>query len=270
MVFHALSKNQQAIKKRRAENAKLQKAVDAYRQEQTKPDSEPRKGIRYFAKRFGVSKSTLGRAIEGKLTRSAFSESRQKLTPVQERVLVDFITESADRGFPLVHRQIEEYANELLIRAQGPDAEPVGKSWIFAFLDRHRDDLQTHWSKPLDTQRAKSLNPKAVEHWFDLVEKVIEKEGVRPEDIYGMDESGFPPSNQGTQRVVGRRGTKTQHKQGGANKENVTAVVTICADGTTVTPLIIYKGKKAQKRWFDNNVAGAQYVLSDPVVPRSD
>ncbi|KAJ7439297.1 hypothetical protein FB451DRAFT_985330, partial [Mycena latifolia] len=59
---------------------------------------------------------------------------------------------------------------------------------------------------------------------------------IKPENIYGMDESGFPPSNQGRQRVVGRRGTKTQHKAGSANHENVTVLVTICADGTTLKP----------------------------------
>ncbi|KIK02647.1 hypothetical protein K443DRAFT_36323, partial [Laccaria amethystina LaAM-08-1] len=67
--------------------------------------------------------------------------------------------------------------------------------------------------------------------------------------IYGMDESGFLMAYTGKERVVGGRGTKTQHKQGGANWENVTAVVTICADGTTVRPLIIFKGKKIRASW---------------------
>lgn len=84
--------------------------------------------------------------------------------------------------------------------------------------------------------------------------------GIRPEDIYGMDESGFPPALQGTCRVVGARGTKTQHKQGGADRENVTALVTICADGTALEPMISFKGKNLMKRWGDNNIAKATYV----------
>ncbi|KAF9524941.1 hypothetical protein CPB83DRAFT_725609, partial [Crepidotus variabilis] len=59
---------------------------------------------------------------------------------------------------------------------------------------------------------------------------------IKPGNIYGMDESGFPPSHQGVERVVGRRGTKTQHKTGSANRENVTVLVTICADGTALDP----------------------------------
>ena len=72
-----------------------------------------------------------------------------------------------------------------------------------------------------------------------------------------MDESGFPPSNQGQQKVIGRRGTKTQHKQGGADRENVTAIVTICADGTVLNPTVIFKGKNIMAKLGDNNVASA-------------
>ncbi|KLO06069.1 DDE-domain-containing protein, partial [Schizopora paradoxa] len=77
-----------------------------------------------------------------------------------------------------------------------------------------------------------------------------------------MDESGFPPSNQGTQKVVGRAGNKIQHKQGGANRENVTALVTICADGSTLRPMVIFKGEYLMKRftvskngWTDSELA---------------
>ena len=77
------------------------------------------------------------------------------------------------------------------------------------------------------------------------------------EDLYAMDESGCPPSDQGTERVVGGRGTKVQHKQGGADHENVTAIVTICADGTTLHLTIIFKGQQFMKKWAQDNVAEA-------------
>ncbi|THH06321.1 hypothetical protein EW146_g9649 [Bondarzewia mesenterica] len=77
-----------------------------------------------------------------------------------------------------------------------------------------------------------------------------------------MDESGFTPSDEGRERVIRRRGTKTQHKQGGADHENVTALVTICADGTVLKPSIIYKGKNFMMKWTANNVAGASIAHS--------
>jgi len=67
--------------------------------------------------------------------------------------------------------------------------------------------------------------------------------GIKKGDIYGMDESGFPPADQEKSKVVGVRGTKTQHKQGAADWENVTAIVTICTDGTSLHLTIIFKGQ---------------------------
>ena len=46
----------------------------------------------------------------------------------------------------------------------------------------------------------------AVKHWFDLVEELVVNTGIRKEDIYRMDESGFPPADQGKTNVVGTRG----------------------------------------------------------------
>ena len=81
------------------------------------------------------------------------------------------------------------------------------------------------------------------------------KLGIRCEDLYAMDESGCPPSDQGTQRVIGQRGTKTQHLQGWANCKNVTSIVTICANGSVLQLTIIFKGKKFWSGWNNDNVA---------------
>ncbi|KLO08238.1 DDE-domain-containing protein [Schizopora paradoxa] len=127
---------------------------------------------------------------------------------------------------------------------------------------RHHDRLCTYWSKPLETQRAKALNPTAVKDWFRIVKEQIVDQGIDPENIYGMDKSGFPPSNQGTQQVVGRAGNKVQHKQGGGSRENVTALVTICADGSTLRPHVIFKGEQLMTRWIQNNICDAFFSVS--------
>jgi len=103
-------------------------------------------------------------------------------------------------------------------------------------------------------QRAQALNPEAVKHWFNLVEELTVKTGIQRENIYGMDESGFLAGEQGKQHVIGARGTKTQHKQGGANRKNTTAIITICADGTSLHPTIVMKGRGFKEAWFWDNV----------------
>ena len=206
----------------------------------------------------GIKKSTLKQYINKKgTTMMEFNATKQKLSQIEENVLVNFISESADCGFPLKHREIWQYANTIWQSRLGADCEPVSDFWVFRFLDWHHESLATHWSKPLDMQCARSLNPEAVKSWFDLVEKSIVDLGIEPKNIYGMDESGFPTAYGGKERVIGGRGTKTQHKQGGADRENIIAVVTICADGTTVRPLLIFKGKNIKESWTEGNTVNA-------------
>ncbi|CAK5275006.1 unnamed protein product [Mycena citricolor] len=54
-------------------------------------------------------------------------------------------------------------------------------------------------------------------------------------------------------RVVGTAGEKTQHLQSDGGRENTTVVVTICADGTSLRPVVIFKGKKFDLDWNQEN-----------------
>jgi hypothetical protein len=261
MVYHALSKAAKKHQSRQEEDQMMAAAVEACRSEIEKP-SKPHKSIRQVARDFKVDRKTLGRRLEGEQSMSTFNAGKQKLTPAEESVVVDFVMESADRGFPLTHRNIELQANTILRSRSGDEAEPVGPSWIDRFLTRHREQLQPHWSRPLDTQRAQNLNQTTVPNWFDLVEEYIyksggEREPIRPENIYKMDETGMTAGDRGTHRVIGRRGTKVQHKQGSADRETVTAIATICADGTALRPTLIFKGKNFMAKWGENNIANA-------------
>jgi hypothetical protein len=84
----------------------------------------------------------------------------------------------------------------------------------------------------------------------ELVQKYAVAMGVSPDRIYGMDESGFPTGYTGKERA----GTKTQHKQGGASRQNITALVTIRRDGKMVVPpMIIFPGVNFQSSWNNGN-----------------
>lgn len=155
------------------------------------------------------------------------------------------------------HRKIQQYSKHILESQLGPDCQPLSTFWIYRFIDQHQDWLAPHWSKSLDMQHAKYLNPDTVKSWFNVVEKFIVNMGIVPENIYGMDKSGFPTAYTRKDRVIGAQGTKTQHKQGGANCENVTGVVTICVDGSTVWPLLIFKGKNIKESWIAGNTVDA-------------
>jgi hypothetical protein len=70
--------------------------------------------------------------------------TKQKLSLAEERVLVNFILNSADHRFPMTHSSIELYANAILQEQIGSNYQPVASRWIFVFLDWNQHNLQTH------------------------------------------------------------------------------------------------------------------------------
>jgi hypothetical protein len=65
-------------------------------------------------------------------------------------------------------------------------------------------------------------------------------EPIREENIYGTDESGFFLEGSIRVCVIGARGKKTQHQQSAGGRENTTVIITICADGSSLKPAVIY------------------------------
>lgn len=243
MVARALSEAEKRRRARQALDKRLDNAAEVYKLEQS--TSEKPRGLQAIASEFDVSMKSLARHVNGDWTQEEYMASQQWLSRAKEQVLVDFIIESADHGFPMNQDQIAQHANTIVQKEGEP---PLGEHWINGFHDHHKDVLQTIWSKPLDMQCACALNIDVKQAWFDLVKKYIIDNYIPLENIYGMDESGFTPSHSNKEHVYCSWGTKTQHKQGGTNHENVTVLVTICVDGSALQPMIIYKGWNFMKK----------------------
>lgn len=219
-----------------------------------------------MAKRHKVPYESFRARSMGQRSPEEYYGSRQKLTPGEERVIVDTVIQTADRAIPMTHKQIVNLGNNIIKARGGKNLISHTSGWIYSFLTRHSPELKTHWGKPLDMKRAQSLNPEAVKHWFKEVVKkhMVDKETgetIDPGNMYGMDKSGFPRGVVGRSRV-GRRETTVQHQIGGADRENVTVIVTFCADGTKLPPSIIFKGKQMRTEWHKGNTVGASSVFT--------
>jgi hypothetical protein len=81
--------------------------------------------------------------------------------------------------------------------------------------------------------------------------------GIEEECTYGSDEIGCNPAEGRKERVMGSRKPGPQYQQRDGNRENVTVIVTICADGTSTPPAVIFKGQGYQVKWKQNNPADA-------------
>jgi len=81
--------------------------------------------------------------------------------------------------------------------------------------------------------------------------------------MWSMDETQVNPDGSPTQRVVGESSLHRQHKQGLSNKQTITALVTIGADGSSISPSTVFKAKKIVAGWYKENVSKMTYAWTD-------
>jgi hypothetical protein len=58
----------------------------------------------------------------------------------------------------------------LAARGQDPPPQPVGKKWVSRFI-QSQSELQTKWTRRLNSQRASHEDPTIIAAWFKLVEE---------------------------------------------------------------------------------------------------
>ncbi|KAJ3991507.1 hypothetical protein F5050DRAFT_1867635, partial [Lentinula boryana] len=63
------------------------------------------------------------------------------------------------------------------------------------------------------------------------------------------DEIGITGGSGTRERVIGGWRKGPVYQQTGGGRENTTVIVTICADGTSISPAVIFKGKGYCTSW---------------------
>ncbi|KIJ70358.1 hypothetical protein HYDPIDRAFT_78831 [Hydnomerulius pinastri MD-312] len=250
MVGRAKSITKKAQLSRIEKDKVMACAVAAYQAELAKPSGEPKRSLRVVCQdREKEYLKETGQSIT--LNHNTLSNLAKGGTR---------LIEMAKRGFPLSHRRLKEHVDEICCARLG-SAFPklgVGQNWTHRFVERHSDRLRAYQAHSLDDARGRAVNPTTHKAWCNLLKDVLETgddgHPIAPECIWGVDETGFQPGGGSSQeRALGAAGKQVQYQQRSGNRENITVLVTICADGTTIAPAVIFKGKAYQSKWIENN-----------------
>ena len=146
-------------------------AIAAYR-------NNPKQSVRALAKAYDVPQSTLYTRIHGTPPRSEQRSINRKLSPTEEQSLVQWVLDLNRRGFPPYIIDVRRMADVLLAaRGQDPPPQPVGKKWVSRFI-QSQSELQTKWTRRLNSQRASHEDPTIIAAWFKLVEETQQTYGV--------------------------------------------------------------------------------------------
>lgn len=249
----------------------MSRAVEAYRCELQKPTGAPRKSMRTICRDFQdlyfnesgtvikLSHTTMARLLVGGRTLQQANATKSHLTNGETEIILNFITECGNRGFPLSHRRLKEHVEKVL-RARLEDSfrvEGLGHNWTHRFVQKHSARIKTSWATSLEEKRGQGANPHANEAWWKLLGETLKEYNIKPENIYGVDEVGIQAQGGERERVIGARKKAPQYQQRGGTRENITVLVTICADGTSQAPAVIFKGSAFQVKWKQNNPLNA-------------
>ena len=248
-------------------------AVKLYQQEQQKPIGVERLSLQGICNKaegecwrqenthIHIAKSNLQHWVKGGKTKAQSNAEKSWITPEEADVLIEYAIQIALQGHGFTMECLEEHANQILRMRLGQEFPGVGKNWTAQFMEKHSDRLSTYWSSPLDHSRARAANPNTKEVFYNLVERVINgedgKEPISDELIYAADETGIQRGLGVKQRIIGPTGRNIIHQQESGDRENITSLVTICADGTDLPPVIIFKGEYFQTRWKQDNPLNA-------------
>ena len=136
-----------------------------------------------------------------------------------------------------------------------------GEGWWMGCLKRH-PKLAPRKPQQLQMVRAKATCPVVLNHWFNqCLEPILTKLKLKqhPQQIYNVDESGFPLSWTSSM-VLTRRGDKSpQALLAGTGRENVTVQTCALAAGQFLPPYIVYSGGRVMSTNTVGGPLGARY-----------
>ena len=126
--------------------------------------------------------------------------------------------------------------------------------------------MKTKKATPLEKAQARALNQSAIAEFFDVLTEVITEYNIQPENIYNMDKKGIQLGIGTKATVLIDRDQKTAYSIEDGNRELITVIEAICADGSILHPSVIFQAKRQRADWGRNNPCNARYLLNSTIL----
>lgn len=221
-------------------------------------------GVCQASRDFGVPKNTISRhltPVPGRPTQHVLAvptpvrktPDRCVLTEYEENKLVDLIVRAARHNCAMSKIQIFAYVMRLVtdiprehpaIEAWAKNGAP-GRDWWEAFLRRH-DNLAVRAADMHDHKR-RQVTKEDIDSLYGILQDIYStyeaEYGVplTPDRIFNLDETCIRPD--ADFKVVTVRASQDTKAQGNVNRDSVTFLPCVSADGQSLPPLIIPKGQ---------------------------
>jgi len=183
------------------------------------------------------------------------TKSIRFFSPAAEKAIVKWILRLDNYGFPprldrlwqMVEKLAvkEREALKLRYKVEGRKNkvyDTIGKNWITQFLNRH-PVLASKFAHRMDRQRVFANNPTTIADHFKKLGKVLWQENFKPYAIKNVDEKGIVLGYSAKPKVITRQGKKAPHVKQHGQREMVTLLEAVSADGYVFPSFLVTKGK---------------------------
>ena len=195
---------------------------------------------------WGVPRGTLWERTQGRVSRLESHAHLQRLAPVQEQRLTDWVLVQESLGRNPTHAQIRAFAGRIL--AARYDAAPLGKRWMTGFLKRN-PVLKTKKQSRIDSARVNGATTDILKAWFQKLEIPAIK-AIKPENRWNIDKAGIIEGQGENGLVVGSAEKRFIQKKQPGSRAWTSFIECISPTGKALYPIVMFKGKSVQQQWF--------------------
>ncbi|XP_030767613.1 uncharacterized protein LOC115891305 [Sitophilus oryzae] len=225
-------------------------------------------GVNQASREFKVPCTTLRRRLVRGDTKKKGLGPPSVLGLENERKIVFHIKKLQKRGFSPTRKIVCHMAYHLAEKLQikhtfNKESKLAGDDWLRSFL-RRNSDLSVKKSEGVSLARARGMNKKDVDAYFDLLGKTLEEHSLfdKPGNVFNMDETGLQLNNR-PEHVIAEKGSKNIAAITSGEKGVTITVICCCnGEGTFIPPACIFKGKNKKKEYEDEMPPGSVVYMS--------
>lgn len=199
---------------------------------------------------YKIPRTTLADTIKQKYNKSGLMGAPTVLSSSEELILVKWVIEMGELGFPVTTTQLLDTVSKLVVnlKRENPFKNNIpGKKWLAGFLNRH-PDLSKRVSQSLTPSRA-AISEQNIRGWFSRVKSYMNERQIMnilddPRRVFNCDETAFYLSPKEKQCLARKGSKKVYNRVANDEKECLTVLLTINADGDVPPPLILFPYKR--------------------------
>jgi DDE superfamily endonuclease len=233
-----------------------------YRQQEERIDEAIRSlgdatctNIASLARAFNCPEQRLRKRLAGAPSKLQNKNRDERLSESQDIAVMNTLDRLEDCGLHARIPMLTSIANSILRQSYNPHTEfkPVSHMWASRWIKRF-PQYQIVTGKPLAVERRNAHDPNVLRGWFEKYHKVVTENGILPGDISNVDETGFRVGVGRRHKVIGKDQSKKIYMPDADNRQHVTVVECVQADGSIIPPMVIIPGKRHLERMFPDGL----------------